>query len=171
MRRAFKIGGSVGALSTLIVYVLVWASPPQSQTLQHAFVIWITPGFMPVAYLQGGYAQYPSFSVMAMNTLAYSAVSATLWMCVHAARIPYIPLERRRQIAGQCQLCGYDLTETESRICPECGNKCQSCGYDLTETESGICPKCESKCQSCGYDLTGNESGICPECGAPIEGT
>ena len=33
----------------------------------------------------------------------------------------HVASEKRQQLPGHCQHCGYDLTGNESGICPECG--------------------------------------------------
>ncbi len=47
-----------------------------------------------------------------------------------------------------CPVCEYDLRESTSSVCPECGNRfeatCAACGCTLHQMAGGECPDCRS---------------------------
>jgi RNA polymerase subunit RPABC4/transcription elongation factor Spt4 len=56
-----------------------------------------------------------------------------------------IAVQHSARTAQDCHACGYDLSGTDSRICPECGVavRCRKCHRSLTQTDRR-CPVCRT---------------------------
>lgn len=132
------------ALILLPVYaVFIWCVIAFFRRRWQAFAILAVSGF-PVLLLTHLCINYIPLHAGEPRPSWLYAISGSYAMLIFIIGL-VIAVQHNARTPVDCHACGYDLSGTTSRICPECGAsvRCRKCHRTLTESDRR-CPVCRT---------------------------